>query len=410
MKTIFSNGSLFRSVAERFEAFNLETPDFLRLFEALYGVSGDDAVRGHPRFQALLAKLEALLAFLADSENPSLGPLAKEMEKAHRKAGVSAMMFVMACDRIEDTVRSIEGQGRLLENVRKLKHAVAQIHDESVQAESARDHQSFLESILDLSVDGVVATDLKGNVIMANKAAHGILGYNPTLPRSFYELIPEKDTEDHKRWVEEIIAEGDGTCPGHDTVMKSKGGGHVSVLLHHGLARNPITKEASIVHYIKDITELKDMAQRLKEREELKRTRDALKELAEDQRRTIEALSVPILPVWGRILLVPAIGRFDEGRFEELKERLLAEASRIKPRYILLDVTGLVLGNAGLTRRMVELIDSLRFLGVKAMLVGIGPRLAKELLHDGVTMEGVQTYTTLEQALRAVLRGETLLA
>lgn len=403
MKTIVSNGSLFRSVAERFEAFNLETPDFLRMFETLYGVLGADAVGAHPRFQPLLAKLEALLAFLADTENPSLGPLAKEMERAHRKAGVSAMMFVMACDRIEETIRSVEGQARLLENIKRLKYAVAQIHDESVRAESARENQDFLESILELSADGVVTSDLQGNILTANKAALGILGYNPTLPQSIFDLIPEKDIEDHKRWVEEIISQGDGTCPGHETEMKSKKGTRLSVLLHHGLARHPGTKEACIVYYFKDITELKDIVQRLKEREELKKTRDALKELAEDQRRTIEALSAPILPVWGRILLMPAIGRFDEARFQELEERLLVEASKEKPRYVLLDLTGLFLDSTALFNRLLRLVSSLKLLGAKTVLVWIKPQLAKGLVGIGADLKSVPTYTTLQQALRAVL-------
>lgn len=410
MEAKLSEKNLSFFVAERFASLILETPDFLRVFEDLYGVKGLEAVGNHPRFQALTVKLEALLAFLAQSENPNIGSLANEMVKRHLRAKVSTMMFIVAYDALEGMILPLGGCERLVGNLKKLKYAVAQIHDESAQSESARANQAFLESILDLSVDGVVTSDVAGNIVMANRAACGILGYNPTLPKSLDELIPEEGIEDHKRWIKEIVDKGDGTCEGHDTVLKSKDGKLVNVLLHHGLARHPVKNESCVIHYFKDITELKDIAQRIKERDELERTRDALKQLTEEQRRTIEALSTPILPVWGRTLLLPMIGRFDGFRFEELNERLLTETSQKKARFVILDLTGLTLDECGLARKMLELVDSLKLLGAQTLIVGIGPRLAKELFNAGITMDRVQTYTTLDQALRAVSGDEAFLA
>src|SRR5690606_36342938 len=40
--------------------------------------------------------------------------------------------------------------------------------------------KEFLERVIDSSVDGIVSADLKGNVLIYNRAASKLFGYSPT--------------------------------------------------------------------------------------------------------------------------------------------------------------------------------------------------------------------------------------
>jgi rsbT co-antagonist protein RsbR len=52
---------------------------------------------------------------------------------------------------------------------------------------------------------------------------------------------------------------------------------------------------------------------------------------------------------------------------------------------------------------IVRLITSVKLLGTRTALSGIGPQIAQSLVRLGVNLEGITTYSTLEQALRGVI-------
>lgn len=88
-------------------------------------------------------------------------------------------------------------------------------------------------------------------------------------------------------------------------------------------------------------------------------------------------------------------------RAHELNEALLNAVAAQKPSRILIDLSGL----AHVVGEVVKLIRAVRILGTKAILVGIKPHLAQSLVLLGAGLEGVPTYATLEQGLKAAIGG-----
>lgn len=138
---------------------------------------------------------------------------------------------------------------------------------------------------------------------------------------------------------------------------------------------------------------------------ELKKIKEQLEETLKAQAQTIKELSTPIIPVWERILMAPLIGSFDSLRAHELNEALLKAVSAQKPLRVLLDLSGLAHVDTQVVGELVKLVRAVRILGTKAILVGIKPHLAQSLIRLGASLEGIPTYSSLEQGLKAAISG-----
>jgi rsbT co-antagonist protein RsbR len=145
-----------------------------------------------------------------------------------------------------------------------------------------------------------------------------------------------------------------------------------------------------IISYIQDITEIKNAQAKLEE-------------LVEAQQQTIKELSTPVIPVWSRVIMAPLLGSFDSVRMHDLSERLLEEVAYKKPRAVLLDLSGLAFVDTQVVSEILRLVTSVRLLGARTILSGIGPTVAQSLVRLGANLDGIATYATLEQALRNVV-------
>lgn len=136
----------------------------------------------------------------------------------------------------------------------------------------------------------------------------------------------------------------------------------------------------------------------------LEEAQTRLQEVVEAQQETIKELQTPIIPVWRGVLMAPLMGSFDSMRMHELQEGLLETISSYKPRFVLLDLSGLAHVDTNIVGELVKLIGAIRLLGTEAMLVGIKPNVAQQLTRIGARLEGIPTFATLEQGLRAALQ------
>lgn len=136
----------------------------------------------------------------------------------------------------------------------------------------------------------------------------------------------------------------------------------------------------------------------------LEETKIMLQEVVEGQKQTIKELQTPIIPVWRGALMAPLMGTFDSMRMHDLGEGLLGVISSQKPRFVLLDLSGLAHVDTNIVGELVNLIGAMKLLGTEAMLVGIKPTAAQQLVSIGARLEGIPTFSTLELGLRTALR------
>jgi anti-anti-sigma factor len=112
-------------------------------------------------------------------------------------------------------------------------------------------------------------------------------------------------------------------------------------------------------------------------------------------------LSLPVIPVTDDTLVVPLVGALDSVRADLMLQRVLAEIEAQRVRTLILDVTGLSIIDTQVAQVLLNIAQAARLLGTSAILVGIRPEVAQALVSLGVELPNLQTYATLQQALRA---------
>lgn len=122
-----------------------------------------------------------------------------------------------------------------------------------------------------------------------------------------------------------------------------------------------------------------------------------------EQRQAIQALSTPIIQIWGEILAVPVVGVVDGDRTARLMEKLLEAIIGSKSRFAILDVTGVETIDTGTADNFVRIIRAVQLLGARGVISGIGPLVAQTIVDLGVDLTGIRTYANLKEALKACI-------
>ncbi|WP_324670198.1 STAS domain-containing protein [Geochorda subterranea] len=132
---------------------------------------------------------------------------------------------------------------------------------------------------------------------------------------------------------------------------------------------------------------------------------DVRRELLEQEyRRVLRELSVPVVPVWHGVLVVPLVGVLDSARARELTQTLLESIARERARVAILDVTGVPAVDTQVADYLLRTVKAARLLGAQSVLVGIRPAIAQTLVRLGVDLHEVATEADLQSGLAYALR------
>jgi len=85
-------------------------------------------------------------------------------------------------------------------------------------------------------------------------------------------------------------------------------------------------------------------------------------ELIQQQQQIIRDLGTPIIQVWDDVLTVPMMGVVDSRRAADLMEALLAEVTRTRTRFIILDLTGVELLDTATASHLLRMVAAIRLL------------------------------------------------
>lgn len=125
---------------------------------------------------------------------------------------------------------------------------------------------------------------------------------------------------------------------------------------------------------------------------------------ARDQAREIlEMATVPVVQVWGGIMLVPLIGMLDSARTQQLMERLLQRLTETASPVALIDITGVPTVDTQTAQHLVETIKAVRYIGADVVLTGVRPAIAQTMVHLGIDLSGVTTRSSLSSGLKVAL-------
>lgn len=117
----------------------------------------------------------------------------------------------------------------------------------------------------------------------------------------------------------------------------------------------------------------------------------------------VKDLSSPVIPVLDGILVIPLIGRFTEGRFEELIEKALYEFSRRQASHLLIDLTGMNQFDEFTIHGLERLIQTIGLLGGECTLVGVSPSLSIQFTKSEINLNTLTSFSTLQHGVQYAL-------
>lgn len=173
-------------------------------------------------------------------------------------------------------------------------------------------------------------------------------------------------------------------------------------------AAGDVAGQLSAVGGISQLRRLRDAFQRLIDANVARQDRiqaavDELREQIsreERLRETVQALSLPVMPLAADTLLLPIVGHLDERRAAELTRSLLEAIQERRVRAAVLDITGLVELNAQVAEALRRTVEAARLLGCQVTLVGVRADQALALSGADLQRSGVEIARDIPALLR----------
>ncbi|MCM3742231.1 STAS domain-containing protein [Oceanobacillus luteolus] len=131
-------------------------------------------------------------------------------------------------------------------------------------------------------------------------------------------------------------------------------------------------------------------------------------ELLIEQRKLVEHLTVPIIPVSSWIAVLPLIGKFDSYRMETIEEKALSEISRLDIETLIIDLSGIPDIDEYTLDKFEKVVSGIKLMGSEPVLTGLMPNLAHKMASLGANYGvDIAIKGTLQRALNEYLFVET---
>lgn len=126
--------------------------------------------------------------------------------------------------------------------------------------------------------------------------------------------------------------------------------------------------------------------------------------LISSQRKVVETLSVPIIPITPTICILPLIGSVDTYRTSILEEKVLTEIGRLQIQTLIIDLSGISEMETEVIDHLMKTIYGTSMMGCQTVITGLRPDVVKQMIRLGIKFDqDTKTYGTLQQALNQYL-------
>ncbi|MBT2695687.1 STAS domain-containing protein [Bacillus sp. ISL-55] len=143
---------------------------------------------------------------------------------------------------------------------------------------------------------------------------------------------------------------------------------------------------------------------RKKEQESIMELEKKVEARTEELNSLVQELSSPVIPVLNGILVIPLIGKYNEERISNLMEKALVELTKLKAKYLLIDLTGIKQVDPYTIHGIQKLIQSVRLIGGQCFIVGVSAELSIQILSSNVKIEGIQSFSNLQQGVEYAIQ------
>ena len=127
-------------------------------------------------------------------------------------------------------------------------------------------------------------------------------------------------------------------------------------------------------------------------------------ELIKSQKKLVEHLSVPIIPVSPTVAVLPLIGNVDDYRIQIIEEKSLMGISKLMLQTLVIDLSGVTNMEQCVITKFEDILSGVSMMGCKPVLTGLRADLVRQMIKMGVTFhQYAETHGTLQQTLKKYL-------
>ncbi|ADC51518.1 YqhA anti-anti-sigma factor [Alkalihalophilus pseudofirmus OF4] len=123
------------------------------------------------------------------------------------------------------------------------------------------------------------------------------------------------------------------------------------------------------------------------------------RKLSEVFSMALDELSVPIVPIFDDVALLPLVGDIDTKRAQMIIDQSMQRARELEISKLILDLSGVSFVDTMVANHIFKLADALSLLGVKTIITGISPAIAQTSVQLDIKLDRLVTCATLKQAL-----------
>ncbi|MGE7762093.1 STAS domain-containing protein [Peribacillus sp. NPDC097895] len=122
------------------------------------------------------------------------------------------------------------------------------------------------------------------------------------------------------------------------------------------------------------------------------------------QKKLVENLSVPIIPITPTICILPLIGAVDLYRTNILEDKVLTEIGNLRIQTLIMDLSGIMEMEVEVIDHLIKIIDGTSLMGCTTVITGLRAEVVRKMINVGIRLnDKAQTLGTLQQALNKYL-------
>jgi rsbT co-antagonist protein RsbR len=284
------------------------------------------------------------------------------------------------------------------QRIDELETSVIELERTREMLEALRREEERYKLVLSATRDGFWEWNLKTHEVYYSPRYYTMLGYEPgefdASVDAWEKLVEPNDLVAANAKSEAYFR---GEIPEYQTEfrVRAKSGEWVWILSRGAIMeRDENGEPVRMMGTHTDITRLK---QAEGEQERLQQ------EVIEAQRRALQELSTPIIPIMERIIVMPLVGSIDTMRARDITRSLLAGIREHRAKVVILDITGVGMVDSGVADHLNKTIQAARLKGARTIVTGISDAVAETIVDLGIDWGSVETLSDLQTGLVVAL-------
>ncbi len=259
------------------------------------------------------------------------------------------------------------------------------------------EERNLLRTLIDSLPDTTIyAKDRNSKFILGNTQMARLAGVETAqslVGKDDFAFFPKEDASKYYAAEQALFESGEAITDLEKKVI-DRDGNERCILSSNVLLHDEDGNITGLVGTGRDVTELKQ-AQEAAQRQ---------LEIINAQRKVLQEVSTPIIPIMDNIIIMPLIGAIDTARARDIMRSLLSGITEHRAHVIILDITGVPLVDTGVADHLNRTIQAARLKGAQTIVTGISDAVAETIVDLGIDWSNIDTLRDLQSGLKTALK------